>query len=424
MTRIVITTFGSTGDLNPFIAIALGLRARGHAVTFAVEGNLLPPLAALGFATRTLPGDMDAVYARHAAQFFGGVFPARLIQYFVRELILPNIHAQIAILREACADADLFISSTLQFPASIVADLVAIPRINVALNAGTVYSSAYMPLPMAAPPPPLRVPFNRLMWEMGKPLFRAILDRPLNRVRRELGLPPRFDLMYGRFQRADRLAVLVSPAFVPRPADWPSWVVETGFCFWDASDGWQAPPALAAFLDGARPVVALSFGSMTHATRAIFAPLYRAGLAAIHQVGARALLIGVDPATLPDPLPLATLCLPYAPFSRLYPRCAAVIHHGGIGTVAQALRAGVPSLIVPWGADQFFDGAQLQQLGAGRTVSQRHFTTERATRELFALLGDARYRQRAQTIARHLAREDGTAAFCDLVETVLGQPSH
>ena len=421
MARIVITTFGSSGDLNPLVAIALGLRVRGHTVTFVVDASLLAPVQSFGFATYTLPGDLNTVYAKHTKAFFGGTFPARLIHYFMRELVLPTIHEQIALLRTACAEADLFIASTLQFPASIVADLIAIPFIHVAFNAGTVASSAYTPLPLMAPPGPLRQPFNRLMWDMGKPIFRAILDRPLNAVRKTYGLPPRYDVMYGHNQRADALAVLISSAFVPRPDDWPSNVSETGFCFWDAADNWQASDELTALLDGTRPVVAMSLGSMAHATNGIFAPYYRTGLAAIHQAGARALLIGVDRATLPDPLPPATLCLPYAPFSQIYPHCAAIIHHGGIGTLAQALRAGVPSLIVPWGADQFFDGAQVERLGVGKSLAQRRFTTARATSALTELLTDDRYRHRAQAIAAQIATEDGVATFCATAERVLGQ---
>ena len=421
MARIIITTFGSSGDLNPLLAIALQLRARGHTIIFAVEGSLLAPVKALGFGTHQLPGDINEVYAAHTKAFFGGTFPARLIRYFMQELVLPHIQETIAILQAACAEADLFIASTLQFPASIVADLISIPYVAVAFNAGTVASSAYTPLPLATPPGPLRRPFNRLMWEMGKPIFRQILDRPLNAVRKTYGLPPRYDVMYGHNQRADALAVLISPAFVPPPDDWPAKAMETGFCFWDTPDEWQMPGDLTMLVDGTRPVVAMSLGSMAHATNEIFAPYYRAALTAIHQVGARALLIGVERAMLPDPLPPETVCLPYAPFSQIYPRCAVVIHHGGVGTVAQALRAGVPSLIVPWGADQFFDGAQVQAIEAGQMLPQRHFTVSNVAHELTALLTQAHYQERVKAIAKQIATEDGVTTFCAIAEQVLAR---
>jgi UDP:flavonoid glycosyltransferase YjiC (YdhE family) len=148
--------------------------------------------------------------------------------------------------------------------------------------------------------------------------------------------------------------------------------------------------------------------------------MFQAGIAAIRQAGARALVIGAPADTLPDPLPDDILALPFAPFSQVYPRCAAVIHHGGIGTLAQSLRAGVPALVVPWGVDQFFAGAQLARVGAGRWVRRPAFTADRGARDLAALLEDPGYRKRAQAIAAQIAAEDGVSAFADLLEKLLG----
>ena len=119
---------------------------------------------------------------------------------------------------------------------------------------------------------------------------------------------------------------------------------------------------------------------------------------------------------LPDPLPDDVFALPFAPFSQVYPRCAAVIHHGGIGTLAQSLRAGVPALVVPWGVDQFFAGGQLARVGAGRWIRRPAFTAERGAHEVATLLEDPGYRKRAQAIAHQIAAEDGVAAFADLLE--------
>jgi rhamnosyltransferase subunit B len=103
----------------------------------------------------------------------------------------------------------------------------------------------------------------------------------------------------------------------------------------------------------------------------------------------------------------------------VYPRCAVVIHHGGIGTVAQALRAGVPALIVPWGADQYLNAAQVAHLGAGRWLQRHCYTTERAAHGLDALLHQAWYRERTQALAALIAQEDGVGALCDALEAVL-----
>ena len=147
--------------------------------------------------------------------------------------------------------------------------------------------------------------------------------------------------------------------------------------------------------------------------------MFQAGIAAIRQAGARALVIGAPADVLPDPLPDDVFALPFAPFSQIYPRCAAVIHHGGTGTLAQSLRAGVPALVVPWGVDQFFAGAQLARVGAGRWIRRPAFTAERGAHEVAALLDDPSYHRRAQAIAQQIATEDGVAAFADLLEKLL-----
>jgi UDP:flavonoid glycosyltransferase YjiC (YdhE family) len=200
-------------------------------------------------------------------------------------------------------------------------------------------------------------------------------------------------------------------------------VHQTGFCFWDAPDNWKETPELTAFLAGDRPVVALSSGSMADKVSGAFDPMYRAGIEAIRQAGARALVIGAPPGALPHPLPEDVFAAGFAPFSRVYPQCAAAIHHGGMGTVAQSLRAGIPALVVPWGVDQFFAGAQLARVGAGRWLRRPAFTADRGAREVAALLEEPSYRKRAQTIAQQIAAEDGVADFIALLDKLLAQPS-
>ena len=218
-------------------------------------------------------------------------------------------------------------------------------------------------------------------------------------------------------------AVATSPAFMPPAPTWPAWAKMTGFLFWDAAQEWEEPETLTAFFDGPLPVVAVSSGSMSEYVPRSFDRFYqyeperRSGHRAHEQ-----LVIGAPPGALPDPLPNWIHAVPYAPFSRIYPRCAAVIHHGGIGTTAQGLQAGVPQMIAPWGADQFFHGAQITRLGTGRWMTRRAYRPGRATKTLRALLTMPRYRQAAQAIAAQIASEDGVATLCDAIEAAMPQP--
>jgi UDP:flavonoid glycosyltransferase YjiC (YdhE family) len=215
----------------------------------------------------------------------------------------------------------------------------------------------------------------------------------------------------------------VSPTFCPRPNDWPNWIQLTGFCFWDTPLEWTEPPELTAFLEGTTPVIAVSSGSLSSVSADTFTSFYRASVAAIQQIGARALVIGAPDETFSTPLPSDVYAVPFAPFSSVYPRCSAIIHHGGIGTTAQALRAGVPMLVVPWGLDQFFAGTRITQLGAGRRIDRHDLTASSVAAILRDLLEGEQYRTTAQTLAAQIAQEDGVEQLCTTLEAVLAQHS-
>jgi UDP:flavonoid glycosyltransferase YjiC (YdhE family) len=420
MARIVITTIGSSGDLNPFIALGLGLRARGHEVIFAVEERMRPPLEDLGFQIAHLSGDGRAALAPYTRQLLGALNPFASVRVIVERYILPTLPAKVEELRLACEGADLLVSAAVALAASFVADLTGMPWASVALSPVTLPSAELEPQPPIFPiPARLHSFYNRGGWAIGGSVIRRLVDRPVNEVRRRFGLPPRRDIMQWGNLSTHFTAVAVSPAFVPRPSDWPAYAKMTGFLFWDTPEDWIEPRDLTSFLEGEEPLIAVSTGSMAPELGEAFARFYKTSLNAILGVGARALVIGADPAILPDPLPRGVYSVPFAPFSRVYPRCAAGIHHGGVGTTAQGLRAGIPALIVPWGADQFFDGGQVRRLGAGRWMQRRFYTEERAIHALDQLLREQRYRARAREIAERIAQEDGVATLCDGLEAMV-----
>jgi rhamnosyltransferase subunit B len=418
MARIVITSYGSSGDLNPFLALGIGLRARGHDVLFAVEESFHAVIMQAGFATYHLTGDIETALALSSRRIFGRLTPFASVRTIVDRYILPTLRPKVVELLDACMGADLLVAAAGQLSASFIADLTGIPWVTVALTPGAI-PSAYLepqPLPLPRVAQPL---VNRVAWATGAFVLQRIADTPVNHVRDEYGLPRRRNLLLTGNLSHRLTAVAASPAFQPRPPDWPSFVRMTGFCFWDAPAFWHEPAELKAFLDDPGPVIAVSSGSLAPGVRHAFKDFYKTSISAIRRVGARALVIGAAPGALPDPLPEGALALTFAPFSQVYPQCAVVIHHGGIGTVAQALRAGVPALVAPWGADQYLNAGQVAHLGAGRWLQRHFFTTERAVHALDALLQQARYRERAQALAMRIALEDGGGTLCDALEAVL-----
>lgn len=416
MADILLTTHGSSGDLNPFLALGAGLRTRGHTVRFALSSPLARLATAAGFLVHPLADDAKITTPQ---AIYGSDSSVASLRAAVQQGILPTLRQKVEDLRAACAGADLLVAASLQLPASLAADLIGLPWVSVAIAPLALPSAAFPPSPLPAVPRPLRPMMNSIAWSVGRRLLRPIADPAVNALRAEYGLAPRHDLLIDGGLSPELVAVAVSPAFLPKPADWPPQAQLTGFCFWDTPTDWGEPDALTAFFEGDQPVIAVSSGSQSPSVDQTFGPFYRASIAAIQQVGARALVIGAAAGTLPESLPSDVLAVPYAPFSTVYPRCTAAIHHGGIGTTAQALRAGIPMLIAPWGFDQFFIGEQIERGGAGRRLHRKQATAPRIVASLRALLDDPHPREQAQRIARRIDAEDGIGTLCTAIETVL-----
>jgi UDP:flavonoid glycosyltransferase YjiC (YdhE family) len=244
---------------------------------------------------------------------------------------------------------------------------------------------------------------------------------PLRRLRRELGLRPERDPIFsGQFEVAERALGLYSPLLGALQPDFPSSAAIVGSTFYDrgqaGADG--LAPELERFLDQGPPPIVFTLGSAAVLQGEDF---YAASLEAAGRLGRRAvLLVGPDAAarwaerTGPD-----ALAVGYAPHSRLFPRAAAIVHHGGMGTTAQALRAGRPQLVVPFYADQPDNAARLVRLRVARTVPNRRYTARRATVELSSLLEDRAYAQAAASVSETVREEDGAAEAAAAIIEVL-----
>src|SRR5947209_5650969 len=179
MARIVITTFGSTGDLNPFVALGLALRSNGHDVLFAVEANFEQRVSSLGFPVRVLTGDQAEALGPYSQRIFNSDQPLSSLKLLIDRYILPTLPAKVAELREICQEADLLISVASQFAASIVAEMLQIPWIPVILTPSTLPSASSVVQPLSVQlPAPLQRLSNRFSWLLGGMFLRQIVDKP------------------------------------------------------------------------------------------------------------------------------------------------------------------------------------------------------------------------------------------------------
>ncbi|WP_335645528.1 glycosyltransferase [Methylobacterium durans] len=241
----------------------------------------------------------------------------------------------------------------------------------------------------------------------------AALPR-LNAFRAELGLGPVRRLRYW-WNLAPHLILMFPEWFSPPQADWPEQAVQVGFPIADRfGDTDRLDPDLEAFLDAGAPPLVFTYGSAMRQGRAFFTT----AVALCRRLGRRGVLLAPQGGQAPADLPPEILHRPYAPLSALLPRAAALVHHGGIGTVAQALAAGVPQMIVPVAFDHFDEGSRVRRLGLGTVMSQRAFTPSRAARRLARLLASDTAAQACAEARRRMAGEDGVLHACVAIERI------
>jgi hypothetical protein len=256
---------------------------------------------------------------------------------------------------------------------------------------------------------------------VGKHLMRFMLDGPLNRVRRGLGLPRRRDLLISEFIRPGLNLGLWSPHFRgPRPGD-PQGGVICGFPWFDDHHDHQADDdQLDAFLNAGDPPIVFTLG-----TAAVHVPgdFYASAAASAHDLGRRAiLLIGrKEYAARYCNLPPTIRAFTYAPFTTLLPRAAATVHHGGIGTTAQALRAGRPTVVVPLAHDQFDNAARVKRLGVSETVPHRRADRRALTEALSTVLDRPDVADRAANLGQRIRAEHGAARAVDALERTIAR---
>jgi UDP:flavonoid glycosyltransferase YjiC (YdhE family) len=208
-----------------------------------------------------------------------------------------------------------------------------------------------------------------------------------------------------------------SPRWADKQPDWPPQTVLTGFPFYDRGGEDGLSPELVRFLDAGPAPLVFTLGSSAVSDAG---PFYEHSVAAARLLGRRAvLLIGKDTPNRPAALPEGIVAFDYAPFSELFPRSAAIVHQGGIGTTAQAMRSGRPMLVMPYAHDQPDNAERVTRLGIARTVARHRYTPARAAAELRQLLDNPVYSQRASEVGRQIQQEDGVGNACDALEKLL-----
>ncbi len=413
--RIVFTTFGSLGDLHPYIAIALGLQARGHEAIIATSAYYRQKIEArTGIGFRAVRPDLadlqaDPALVRRLMDRRAGS------ECVIREIFMPVLRESYEDTLAAADGADLLVSHALTFTTPLVADKKGILWASTVLQPLvflSIHDPPVLPLaPFLARARFLGPWFHRLLFGLGRRRVRPWCE-PWHRFRAEVGLPPTSVSPLFEGQHAPSLVlVLFSKIFAGKQKDWPRQALLTGFPFFDQDGEAGLHTDLARFLDEGPPPIVFTLGSSAVWDAGAF---YEHSAAAARLLGRRAvLLVGKETANRPARLPDGVVAFDYAPYSELFPRAAVIVHQGGIGTTAQAMRSGRPMLVMPYAHDQPDNAERLARLGIARTISREGYTPARAAAALRHLLDNPAYSQRALAVAAAIRREDGVRAACE-----------
>lgn len=412
--RIALATFGSFGDLHPYLAIARELKHRGHHPIIVTIAMYQENVEAAGFEFRLL---RTALVERPDGELMQKVLDLRRgAEFIVRNLMMPALSVAYSDARLAFEGVSLVVLHPMVFAARLAAEAMKIPWVFTQL-APMGFFSAYDPpvLPVA--------PFLNKLRPLGPALFGPLLriakksvhgwTEPYQQLRSELGLRPSGDPMFDGAYSPDLVFALFSRALGDRMPDWPEQTVITGFPFYDGEDTGLASE-LEAFLDAGDPPIVFTLGTSAVLDAGSF---YRESARAAQMLGKRAiLLVGKEPANTPAALPSTILAVGYAPFSLLFPRSAAIVHQGGVGTTGQAMRSGKPMLVMPYAVDQPDNAERVRRIGIARVLARKDFSGGAAARELDTLLRNDQYQQAAAKVSREVMSEDGPAVTCDHLE--------
>lgn len=416
MPHFLLLPVGSHGDVHPFVGIGAGLAARGHRVTMitAEPFRAVAEQSGLEFVGTVSAADyqqvMDHPDLWHPRRGMRVLFDReRTARYY--PLVGPLIRDRYE------PGKTVALGGTLAFVARAAQERFGIPYATVHLQPMSCCSVADPPVDSTGldgtwlPRPLIRAAY----WCAEKWVTDPLMAPTLNDYRRTLGLPPVKRVLTKWSPSPQRVIGLFPDWFGPIPDGGPAFR-HAGFALFDDAVGRRTPDDLAEFLAAGPPPVIFSFGSAMRHGR----PYFEAAVEACRLLGIRGVLLGKSGEQIPPHLPPNVRHADYAPFSEVFPRAACVVHHGGIGTSAQAMRAGVPQLVMPLAYDQADNAARMRRLGVGATLFPKRFTGPAVAERLKSLMGDEGVKRAAEAAGERVRGDDGVATACRLVEELVG----
>jgi rhamnosyltransferase subunit B len=413
--KVLLLPFGSYGDVHPFVGLGLELKRRGHDIVMVTNAHFRKMATAAGFAF--VETSSEEIY-RESMDNKLLWHPNKGFPYLAENFVIPMIRPIYDIIRDLYKPGEtIAISGSLAFGARLAQEKLGLPLAVVHLQP-SMFRTVYDPPVLSGIgrlPDWMPIPLRRATYRVLDVLVDRVLAPGINKVRRDIGLSPVHRVFY-LWWHSPALTLGLFPDWYGMPQiDWPPFVRVTGFPLFD--DSVEPPEEHLNIADGTDAPIVFTAGTAMKVGEAFF----RQSVQLCEQLGRPGLLLTGFPEQLPAKLPANVRHIRYMPFSQLFPKAAAVVHHGGVGTTAQALRAGVPQLIVPMAYDQPDNAFRIERLGVGLSISPAAYQTSQARTILSRLLNEEERKQRCRDVATKFIGHDAIKESCDWIERTLCQ---
>lgn len=414
--RVLLVPFGSHGDVHPFLALGHAFRDRGHQVTFILNEMFGPLVRGLGFEHVPLGDDARLAEVANDPDLW---HPRKAFGVVAKTVLEATRLTYPLIVERYVPGETVVVGGSLALSTRLAHESIGIPAATVHLQPSILFSNEETPTfpnlgAVTRWPRWLKRPFFDFIYSRG---IDPSIAPGLNAFRAELGLPPVRDVMRV-YLHAPQLVLGFFPSWFAGPQpDWPPQVKLVGFPLYDERDATPMPPELERFLTQGTPPIAFTPGSANQHGRAFF----DASAEACRLLGRRGILLSRYTDNVPPALPDGVIHCPYSPFGTLLPKVAALVHHGGIGTSAQAMASAVPQLVMPLAHDQFDNAARMKRRGIARVLVPSKFRGPAVAKELHALIDDPDVKVRCRGTAALFHRDPHPMdAACDAIEALEG----
>jgi UDP:flavonoid glycosyltransferase YjiC (YdhE family) len=420
--HITILTIGSRGDVQPYLAFAVGLKNAGYTVRLATHTRFEGDIRSRGLEFAVINGDPIDTFRSDAGQKFMQVKNPLMLPSRFADALKPIMQTAIADSWQACQGTDVIIAGSILFWAFDFAQKLGVPFYYASMQ--LLIPTKELPF-MGTPPELSRLGgwYNKLTYLVLNQIFWLVFRHPVNQFRQNtLRMPPLgvFPLPLTYMKRAKiNFLNAVSPSVIPKPVDWSEYEHMTGYWFLDPPADFVPPQDLVEFIQSGAPPVYIGFGSMSGKQAEEVA---RIALAALIETKQRGIFSTGWNSLEKIDLPENIWKISAIPHDWLFPQMACIVHHGGAGTTAATFRAGVPGIIIPFLGDQAFWGYQSRRLGVSpATITYDVLTVDRLTAAMIEAIENQEIRQKAAVLGEKIRAEAGVKTAVEIIQSTLGR---